>query len=228
AGCDRIAFEVATAADVTPPDGGFDAVLAFNLWHLVPDRAAALRHVRRVSKPGALFISKTPCLSEMHPAIRLAVPVMRAVGLAPRVVSFTASDLEAEIADAGFTVIERARHGSSVGTRASSWSPSAHDAQTRPPSHGYHTSAVRQSGRRIVMPSRSIAMAPAFWNRASVLVTHWRVEPTMLASCSCVMRRDIRSGRPTSPVPSRSARISSNCARRSLTLRVPSIWTSAE
>jgi 2-polyprenyl-3-methyl-5-hydroxy-6-metoxy-1,4-benzoquinol methylase len=89
-----------------------DAVLAFNLLHLVSDRQAVLRQTFKALKPGGLFISKTPCLSEMNPLIRLAVPLMRVIGKAPDVSFFTGDDLERDIAEAGFGVIERGRHGS--------------------------------------------------------------------------------------------------------------------
>jgi ubiquinone/menaquinone biosynthesis C-methylase UbiE len=105
--------EFAVRADCAPsPDGSFDAVLAFSLWHLVADRAERLADVHRVLKPGGLFISKTPCLAEMNPLIRLAIPAMQLVGKAPYVASFSASTLENEIERAGFTILERARHGS--------------------------------------------------------------------------------------------------------------------
>jgi ubiquinone/menaquinone biosynthesis C-methylase UbiE len=110
--CHNAAFAVATPDRAPWPDSAFDAVLAFNLWHLVADRAAALVQVHRLLKPGGLFVSKTPCLAEMNPLIRLAVPVMRLVGKAPYVAFFSAAALESEIARAGFTIIERARHGS--------------------------------------------------------------------------------------------------------------------
>lgn len=42
-------------------DGSYDAVLAFNLLHLVPDLDAELAQIHRVLKPGGLFISKTIC-----------------------------------------------------------------------------------------------------------------------------------------------------------------------
>jgi ubiquinone/menaquinone biosynthesis C-methylase UbiE len=110
--CRNVEFAVA-APDLAPwPDGSFDAVLAFNLWHLVADRASALAHVHRLLKPGRLFVSKTPCLGEMNPLIRLAVPVMQLVGKAPHVAFFSAAELESEIERAGFTIVERARHGS--------------------------------------------------------------------------------------------------------------------
>ena len=63
-------------------------------------------------KPGCLFVSKTACLAEMNPLIRLAVPVMQLVGKAPYVAIFSATALEREIEAAGFAIVERARHGS--------------------------------------------------------------------------------------------------------------------
>jgi ubiquinone/menaquinone biosynthesis C-methylase UbiE len=110
--CVNAEFTVATPENTSWPDNSFDAVLAFNLWHLVADRTSALTHVLRVLKPGGLFVSKTPCLAEMNPLIRLALPVMQFVGKAPYVAVFSASALEREIEAAGFAIIERARHGS--------------------------------------------------------------------------------------------------------------------
>lgn len=110
--CQNIEFSVATVERAPGSDGAYDAVLALNLLHLVADRPSALAHVHRLLKPGCLFMSKTPCLSEMNPLIRVAVWVMRLVGKAPYVSFFSAIELEAEIAGAGFTIIERGRHGS--------------------------------------------------------------------------------------------------------------------
>ena len=44
-------------------DQQFDAILAFNLLHLVPDLKAALRRFDHMLKPGGVFISKTICYS---------------------------------------------------------------------------------------------------------------------------------------------------------------------
>lgn len=105
-------FAVATPDAAPWPDGSFDAVLAFNLLHLVAAREAALADAHRLLKPGGLFISKTPCLKEMNPLIRLVVPVMQAFGRAPYVAFFSAHELEREIEAAGFEIVERARHAS--------------------------------------------------------------------------------------------------------------------
>lgn len=112
AGCTNVDFAVAAAGDVPGPDAAYNAVLAFNLLHLVPDRPSTLSLLHRRLKPGGLFVSKTPCLSEMNPLIRYAIPIAQFVGKAPYVSCFSAAELEGEIEAAGFTIIERARHGS--------------------------------------------------------------------------------------------------------------------
>lgn len=110
-GCANAVFEAARADAPDRPDGSFDAVLAFNVLHLVAARAAVLRNIHRLLKPGGLFISKTPCLAQMGLPVRLLVPVMQAIGKAPHVAFFTDAELEREITAAGFKIVERARHG---------------------------------------------------------------------------------------------------------------------
>jgi ubiquinone/menaquinone biosynthesis C-methylase UbiE len=110
--CPNAAFMVAAAGDVAGSEGRYDAVLAFNLLHLIADRPSTLASIRRLLKPNGLLISKTPCLSEMNPLIRVAVPAMRFFGKAPFVAFFSAHELDAEIAGAGFKIVERERHGS--------------------------------------------------------------------------------------------------------------------
>lgn len=110
--CRNAEFSVGSVEEALTHNGSYDAVLAFNLLHLIAQRRSILEQIHRKLKPGGLFISKTPCLSEMNSLIRLAVPPMRWIGLAPHVDFFTAVELEEEIANAGFEITERARHGS--------------------------------------------------------------------------------------------------------------------
>ncbi|MGH6736430.1 MAG: class I SAM-dependent methyltransferase [Methyloceanibacter sp.] len=108
----NVTFEVA-ALDAAPwPDGTFDVALSFNVLHLVAAREESLRRIHRVLKPGGLFVTKTPCIKEMNPFLRVAVPVMQMFGKAPYVAFFSGDDLEREIAAAGFEIVERARHAS--------------------------------------------------------------------------------------------------------------------
>ena len=111
-GCSNITFEVARPKAAPWPDGSFDVAFGFNVLHLVADRAAALKGVHRLLRPGGLFISKTPCLKEMNPLLRIAVPLAQLIGKAPYVAFLSAQDLEREIAAAGFEIIELARHAS--------------------------------------------------------------------------------------------------------------------
>lgn len=111
-GCSNVEFELATL-DASPwPDESFDVALGFNILHLMVAREDALRDVHRLLRPGGLFVSKTPCLKEMNPLLRVAVPLMQFIGKAPYVAYFSAEDLEREIGAAGFEIVERARHAS--------------------------------------------------------------------------------------------------------------------
>lgn len=112
AGIANVTFEKMTPDDPSLPTAAFDIVLGFNVVHLMPDWRNALRDVHRLLKPGGLFISKTPCVGEMNPFIRFAIPVAQLFGKAPYVDAFRAEALEREIVDAGFSIIERGRHGS--------------------------------------------------------------------------------------------------------------------
>jgi ubiquinone/menaquinone biosynthesis C-methylase UbiE len=105
-------FEKAAADEAGKPGSDFDVVFAFNALHMLDDLPRHLRAMHDMIAPGGLFISKTPCLGDMNPLIRLAVPVLQFFGKAPFVNSFTGAQLEAAIETAGFTIIEREFHAS--------------------------------------------------------------------------------------------------------------------
>lgn len=106
-------------ADVTDPalaTADHDAVLAFNLLHLLDDLPAALRQVHAMLHPGGLFISKSFCLPDRGAggwkliAMRLVLPVLQMLGKAPDVRFLRMTELEQAIADAGFEIVETANH----------------------------------------------------------------------------------------------------------------------
>jgi ubiquinone/menaquinone biosynthesis C-methylase UbiE len=110
--CPELSFAVADADEPLDGEGGFDAVLAFNLLHLVDDLHGALQFAMRALRPGGLLISKTACLLEMNPLItHLALPVMRAIGKAPHVLCFDAKALKAAIVRQGMVIESVERHG---------------------------------------------------------------------------------------------------------------------
>lgn len=84
-----------------------DGVCAYNILHLVEDRADALSRIHRLVKPGGFFVSSTVCLAESWVPYGPLIAVMRWMGRAPRVVgSFSKQTLADEIRAAGFVDLE--------------------------------------------------------------------------------------------------------------------------
>ncbi len=106
AGTDNVAF---LQGDVFLEDlqrGSFDAVLAFNLFHLVRDLPAALERTRDLLKPGGVLISKTVCLAEQTRLWGIPIALMQLVGKAPHVKLMTFASVEAAVEKAGLDIIE--------------------------------------------------------------------------------------------------------------------------
>jgi len=74
--------------------------------HLLPDLPSQLRLIHRLVRPGGLYISKTPYVGDQGLAVRLAIPLMRVVGVAPYVDLVTERSLTSDLGHAGFEVLE--------------------------------------------------------------------------------------------------------------------------
>ncbi|MGE7471437.1 class I SAM-dependent methyltransferase [Bosea sp. NPDC003192] len=107
-----LAFRAATAETLAAETERFDTVLGFNYLHLVRDLPSTLRSIHALLVPGGRFISKTPCLGDMNPLIKLALPLMQMIGKAPYAGVFSAQELSGLIAAAGFEVVSTERHAS--------------------------------------------------------------------------------------------------------------------
>ncbi|MBT1158031.1 class I SAM-dependent methyltransferase [Aminobacter anthyllidis] len=104
-------FLTATAEAPELGSGQFEVVLGFNYLHLVRDLPGTLRRIHVLLASDGLFVSKTPCLSDMNPLIRLALlPVMRATGLAPHAGAFSTAELVRLVSSAGFEVVATENH----------------------------------------------------------------------------------------------------------------------
>ena len=104
AGVASIDFEQGTIEALEAPDESFDVVLGLSILHLVPDRDAVIAKVRRLLRPGGLFVSSTACIGDTLPAIRLVAPLGRALGLLPLLRVFTRAELRRSIEVAGFSI----------------------------------------------------------------------------------------------------------------------------
>jgi ubiquinone/menaquinone biosynthesis C-methylase UbiE len=105
-----LVFRAATAEALSPETVQFNAVLGFNYLHLVRDLPGTLCRIHALLAAEGLFISKTPCVGEMNPLIRLALPAMRAIGMAPYAGVFRAAELSQQICAAGFDILAVESH----------------------------------------------------------------------------------------------------------------------
>ena len=107
----RLNFAVADADAPVAAPGACDVVLAFNVLHLVNDLDQSLAHAVQALRPGGLLISKTPCIAEMNPLIsHIAIPLMRAIGKAPHLLSFKGDALRSAITRQGLEIVSVERH----------------------------------------------------------------------------------------------------------------------
>lgn len=106
----NLVFRTATAETLAAERVQYDAVLAFNYLHLVRDLGHAWERTCPARIEG-LFISKTPCVGELSPLVRLALlPAMRALGKAPYAGTFGVIELSKAIMAAGFEILDIENH----------------------------------------------------------------------------------------------------------------------
>jgi ubiquinone/menaquinone biosynthesis C-methylase UbiE len=89
----------------------FDAILAFNMLHTIPNPWDAVKRVHELLKPGGLFISVTPCLrGKMSFLVHLQIQLVRilcAVGIIPIPIRrLKSSDLDELVKSGNFQAIE--------------------------------------------------------------------------------------------------------------------------
>ena len=109
---ENITFTRATLSEFHADTASLDAVLGFNVIHLLPDRQAVLNEIGRILKPGGIFVSSTGCLGNSYLRfIRLIVPLGKILGIMPDVFVLTESELATEVSSAGFAIERQWHHG---------------------------------------------------------------------------------------------------------------------
>lgn len=84
----------------------FDAVLAFNLLHLVADMPSLLRQIHTHLRPHGLLICKTWCFAELGLPFRLLFLALGAFGFFPPAIRLTKAQLRQSLKDAGFVIVD--------------------------------------------------------------------------------------------------------------------------
>lgn len=106
AGVENIAFEQGADGTLDAADASCDIVLALSLLHLVADWEGLIARAHRWLRPGGLFVTSTSCMSDMLPAMKYVLPLLRLFGKAPRIEFFGLADLKQAHRDAGFEIVE--------------------------------------------------------------------------------------------------------------------------
>ena len=97
AGIGNIRFQQGTLESINPPSASFDAVLGLNILHLLEDPDSAIAISYKALKPGGVFITSTALVKEMNPFVRLLIPLMQVLKLAPFVNYFNKTELVAKL-----------------------------------------------------------------------------------------------------------------------------------
>ena len=114
AGVTNITFEVASI-EVLPEDGSkYDVILGLNILHLCRNPRAVTQKVRRMLKPGGLFVQSTACLKNMGPLARVFIPMMQVIGKAPYVNFMSSRELRQILDSEGFHIVEKHTPDNSV------------------------------------------------------------------------------------------------------------------
>jgi len=118
----NVRFVQAELFDNAIDNGPYDAVLAFNLLHLVEDTAAAVARINGLLKPGGLFISKTVCQPGAGAPLKfrlmmMVLPIMQMLGKAPYVKITEIGAFEEFISSGGFKIIETGNYPASPPSR---------------------------------------------------------------------------------------------------------------
>ncbi|OWU86811.1 hypothetical protein ATO6_06710 [Oceanicola sp. 22II-s10i] len=106
-GAEGIEFRHAGLGRDTGADAAaFDAVMAFNLLHLMPDPQSAIHAMADAARPGGVVITKTACLNDGMRYLRPVLWIMRKLGRAPAVNIFSAAELDRMFEEAGLKIVE--------------------------------------------------------------------------------------------------------------------------
>ncbi|MGR3660473.1 MAG: class I SAM-dependent methyltransferase [Paracoccaceae bacterium] len=105
-GAQNTSFATTDLFDQTLTPHAYDAVLVFNVLHLIDSPARAIARLHELLTPNGLLISQTPCIGDWHRAKKFLIRLAFGVGFAPRIHRFTQNNLQTLIASNGFTITE--------------------------------------------------------------------------------------------------------------------------
>jgi 2-polyprenyl-3-methyl-5-hydroxy-6-metoxy-1,4-benzoquinol methylase len=105
-GLGNISFEVSTIEDLGNNAEKFDAVLAWNVLHLLDGARDAVDRIARLLVPGGLFISSTPGLSDKPTPTRFLFRTIARLGFVPGLKPLKEEELCRLLETSGFAIRE--------------------------------------------------------------------------------------------------------------------------
>lgn len=101
----NIDFARTTLFDEKFKEGTFDAVIAFNILHLLEEPQKYFERINQLLKPGGFVLSATPCMNEA-PFLKNVLKFFSMIGLTPRLNSFTSTEMEKLFINASFKTMQ--------------------------------------------------------------------------------------------------------------------------
>ncbi len=104
----NIQFQQTAIFDERFSKESFDAILAFNILHLVEDREKVIQRVNELLRPGGIFISATVCLGGKRSFVSVSLSLLSKISMFPDIIRMKSSELEDLINNNNFQIIETA------------------------------------------------------------------------------------------------------------------------
>ena len=105
-GVSNVTFQQLDLFDDSLSDKQFDAVIAFNILHLLPDIPSTLDRLHNLLTPNGRLITITPCLGNLNGMLQLLFKGIGMVGFLPKIHSLTVTELEQILDSHGFDIVE--------------------------------------------------------------------------------------------------------------------------
>jgi len=103
----NILFEKTDIYNEKFKSNSFDAILAFNVLHLLEKPQGVIKRINKLLKPNGYFITSTECAGENRTSmINIVVFVLIKVGILPYMSFFKTAELEKRIKNGGFSIVE--------------------------------------------------------------------------------------------------------------------------
>lgn len=103
---DNAAFIKITTLEEMFQDDFFQVITIFNVLQYIENRKELLKQFYKLLKPQGVLIVAVPCFGGMNTSSALVVKFLRLVRIMPETYFFSVDEIEKEITDTGFTIIE--------------------------------------------------------------------------------------------------------------------------